>query len=102
MARPSSTRSYYPGPEDPHQPAPSPQRPRVHPWGHPRCTRGRCGLGGELLPRRGNHRRENTPSDEIQAHLKQVERLGTLEGRLDAILHGQEVPADAEGKFDVA
>ena len=39
---------------------------------------------------------------EIQGHLKLVERLSSLNVRLDAILHGREVPADAEGKLDLA
>jgi serine/threonine-protein kinase len=38
----------------------------------------------------------------IQGHLKLVERLAGIEGRLDAILHGRSLPADAEGKLDVA
>ena len=39
---------------------------------------------------------------EIQAHLRHAERLATLQGRLDSILRGEDVPADAEGKLDVA
>ncbi|MGO9914878.1 MAG: protein kinase domain-containing protein, partial [Isosphaeraceae bacterium] len=35
-------------------------------------------------------------------HLRYAERLAALEGRLDAIVRGQDVPASAEGRLDVA
>jgi tetratricopeptide (TPR) repeat protein len=45
---------------------------------------------------------KDRPNAEIQNHLKLVDRLSTLEGRLDAILQGRDVPADANAKLDVA
>jgi hypothetical protein len=46
--------------------------------------------------------RKEQPGSEIQSHLLLAERLAALEGRLDAIVRGQNVPADAEGLLDVA
>jgi tetratricopeptide (TPR) repeat protein len=47
-------------------------------------------------------RLEKSSDPEIQIHLKLVERLSALESRVDSILQGQDVPAGAEGKLDVA
>jgi eukaryotic-like serine/threonine-protein kinase len=47
-------------------------------------------------------RLEKSSNPEIQSHLKLVERLSALESRLDTMVHGQDVPPDAEGKLDVA
>jgi tetratricopeptide (TPR) repeat protein len=38
----------------------------------------------------------------LLAHLRRIERLSSLEPRLGTILGGQDVPADAPGKLDVA
>jgi tetratricopeptide (TPR) repeat protein len=61
---------------------------------------------GELKEALANLRDANRlstpPSNEIGTHLNLVERLSALEGRLVAILCDQDVPADAEGKLDVA
>jgi eukaryotic-like serine/threonine-protein kinase len=45
---------------------------------------------------------EGARDDTIQAHLRLVERLLVVEAQLDAILHRNNVPADAEAKLDVA
>jgi len=42
------------------------------------------------------------PDTKIQTHLHHVERLATIEGRLEAILRGKDVPVDADGRLDVA
>jgi serine/threonine-protein kinase len=39
---------------------------------------------------------------ELEAQLREFERLAELEGRLASTLRGQNVPADAEGKLEVA
>ena len=52
--------------------------------------------------RKAIHLQKDQPNAEIQAHLKLAERLAALEGRLDPILHGKDVPAAREGKLDVA
>ena len=43
-----------------------------------------------------------SPHPSFEAHLRLVERLSALEPRLDTIVRGQDVPADAEGKLDFA
>jgi len=46
--------------------------------------------------------RKLRPHPSFEAHLRYLERLSALETRLDTILRGQDVPADAEGKLEVA
>ena len=43
-----------------------------------------------------------SPHPSFEAHLRLVKRLSALEPRLDTIVRGQEVPADSEGKLDLA
>jgi tetratricopeptide (TPR) repeat protein len=45
---------------------------------------------------------KDKPHPELQAHLRLVQRLTALEGRLDAILRGRDALADTEGKLDFA
>jgi tetratricopeptide (TPR) repeat protein len=55
------------------------------------------GTIGEAIRLQGEH-----PHPEIQSHLRYTERLVALDGRLDAILRGQDIPTDSDGKIDVA
>ncbi len=62
---------------------------------------------GELKPalatlREAIRLQKEQPGSEIQSHLRFAERLAALEGRLDAIVRGQSVPAEAERRLDVA
>ena len=62
---------------------------------------------GELKEALGNLREASVlmngyPGPYMGAELRRVERLLALEPRLDTILRGQEVPADPDGKLDVA
>ncbi len=67
-------------------------------WAH--LARGE--LKEALLNLREANRLQQPLSDEIRAHLLQAERLSALEGRLETILRGKEVPTDAGGRLDVA
>jgi tetratricopeptide (TPR) repeat protein len=60
-------------------------------------------LKGAMAPlREAIHLRGENPGAEPQSHLRHVERLSALEGRLDAILRGRDVPTDTDGRLDVA
>jgi tetratricopeptide (TPR) repeat protein len=67
-------------------------------WAH--FARGE--LKKALVNLREANRLQKEPPDEIKAHLRQAERLDALEGRLDSILRGKDVPTEAGGRLDVA
>jgi tetratricopeptide (TPR) repeat protein len=80
---------------------------------HPEETEGISGLSYWLLcvgaleeaiafDREAIRLQKEQPGSEIQVHLRQIERLSALEERLDAILRGQDAPANAEGRLDLA